>query len=90
MVCALFEPPSARRDEPGAFPAKGAPASTLADCCDASLNPPLSGQYGDNAIDEGEQCDGTAIGVCGDVGGSGVATGFSNECSCCSAGWSRS
>ena len=83
--CALFQPRSVRRDEPGAFLAKGASASELADCSDASLTPPLSGQCGDNVIDESEQCDGSALGLCGEIGGSCGTPGFSNQCSCCSA-----
>lgn len=86
--CALFEPATVKRDEPGAFRAAGAPASALADCSDAALAPPAGAACGNGVIDDGELCDGDALGICGDVGGSCGAPGFSNECTCCSAtGW---
>ncbi|MBY0276127.1 hypothetical protein K2Z84_12345 [Candidatus Binatia bacterium] len=85
--CALFAPATVKRDQPGSFFAREASAAALADCSDASLVPPPSptGECGDGVIDPGEQCDGAALGVCGDVGGACGEPGFSNECTCCSA-----
>lgn len=85
--CALFQPMTVKRDEPGSFHAKGAPAGALSDCSDASLAPPPppAGACGDDVIDDGEQCDGAALGICGDIGASCGEPGFSNECTCCSA-----
>lgn len=87
--CALFEPATVKRDEPGTFLAAGAPASALADCSDAALAPPppVPG-CGDGVIDTGEDCDGDALGICGDVATACGAPGFSTECRCCSTdGW---
>lgn len=85
--CALFGPATVRRDQPGEFHAKGPQTSALRDCSDASLATPLPppGSCGDGTIDAGEQCDGAALDVCGEVRGSCGEPGFSNQCSCCSA-----
>lgn len=90
--CALFEPGTVLRDEPGAFHAKGAPASALTDCSDASLSPPPpppppppTADCGDGLIDpDSESCDGAALGICGEFGASCGEPGFSNQCQCCS------
>lgn len=98
--CALFGPATVKRDEHDVFRAAGAPASALADCSDGSLAPPppptatpppiptpTPGVCGDGVIDPGtENCDGAALGTCGEYGFSCGSPGFSNECTCCSDG----
>jgi hypothetical protein len=96
-LCALFEPATVIRDEPGLFLARGAHAWPLVDCSDASLAPPFPtatprptptpGVCGDGVIDpDTEFCDGAALGSCGDFGFSCGVPGRSNECTCCSYG----
>jgi hypothetical protein len=77
--CALFDAPTIRTDEPGRFIAKGAVASSLADCADASL-----AICGNGVRDAGEQCDPPDVEVCELAHANGCfPPGGRLECQCC-------
>jgi hypothetical protein len=83
--CALFGPSTVRSDVAGAFVAKSAPATAIADCSNASLGG-VEPTCGDDVVNQSsEECDGSAacsFGAGFDCG----PPGFSTACQCCTYG----